>query len=933
MTADRNVDIGDWDAATADLAGADRHVARPQALTGSGTITGGSGPDRLRGTDGDDTLKGGAGADEMQGGHGNDLYFVDDSGDRVIEAADGGIDEVRTTVALAAPFENVENYTYLGSRAFQFIGTAAGNVLRADAGNDLLIGAGGSDALYGGGGDDFLDGGDDADLLDGGSGADTMRGGAGNDIYIVDSLADRILETDAADTGDLIRASISLDLGLFAGIEQAVLLGNAALDLLGSAADNRLEGNAGANHLEGGAGSDWLFGGAGDDSLDGGTGDDILFGGAGNDLYRIDSAADSVNEEAGGGIDAILCAFTFDLAGPYGQNVENLVLAAGAGAVDGAGNDAANGIFGNESDNRLDGRGGNDRLAGGAGDDRLDGGPGADLLEGGAGNDLYLVDDSGDRLLEVLAGSAGGVDTVWSSVGFSLAAFLNVENLVLTGEGDGDATGNALGNSLAGNAGANRLDGGAGDDVLSGDAGNDTLIGGAGRDRLAGGSGDDIYCLDAEDTIEESDGAGIDLVRMTAALAGLTFDLAVGFRGIENFALLGKLAGDVVGDAAANALAGNAAANRLDGGDGDDVLLGGAGKDLLQGGAGADWLDGGAGNDRLEGGDGNDVYVIDGAGDVILDSGADDRDQVRAAVSYTLAFGLEDLVLTGSLAIGGFGNAAQNSLTGNAAGNLLDGGGGADLMSGGRGNDTYVVDDPGDRVVELAGEGVDTVRSAIGFDLGGTASGVENLILTGTGDIDARGNGLANILTGNDGANRLDGAGGSDRLIGGKGDDVYVVDDAGDRVVESLANAAGGTDRVESAIAFSLAALANVEDLVLLTAAGAAAGTGNARANLIRGNDAANLLYGGAGNDRLEGGAGDDLLLGGLGDDLLAGGDGDDTAVFRGLAGDYRIGVVAGGFTLVDLKSAGGNDGTDILLGVEHLRFADRTIDLPLPEP
>ncbi len=922
MTADRDFDFTRWDRVD---------LAAPVPAANS-TVTGGSGPDRLRGTDGDDTLKGGAGADEMQGGAGNDLYYIDDVGDRAVEAADGGTDEVRTTVALAAPFENVENYTYVGSRDFRFIGSAAGNVLKADSGKDLLIGAGGSDVLMGGGGDDFLEGGDDADLLDGGSGADTLRGGTGNDIYLVDSPGDRIQETDAADTGDLIRATISLDLRAFAGIEHAALLGTAALDLVGSDADNRLSGNPGANRLDGGAGSDWLFGGAGDDSLDGGSGDDILFGGAGNDLYRIDSYADSVNEEAGAGIDGILCAFNYDLDSPYGRNVENLILAAGAGAIDGAGNDAANGIFGNDGDNRLDGRGGNDRLVGGAGDDRLDGGAGADLLEGGAGNDLYLVDDIADRVLEVLGGNAGGIDTVRSSVSFSLAAFLNVEDLVLTGEGDGDATGNAQGNVLAGNAGANRLDGGAGNDILLGDAGNDLLIGGAGRDRLAGGSGDDIYGLDDADTIEEAEGGGTDLIRMTATLPGLTFDLAADYLGIENFALLGKLAGDVIGDAADNSLTGNAAANRLEGGGGADVLLGGAGKDLLQGGAGADWLDGGAGIDRLEGGAGNDVYVVDSAGDLILDTGADDRDLVRATVSFALASGLEDLVLTGTAASFGIGNAAENALTGNAAGNLLDGGGGADLMAGGRGNDTYVVDDPGDRVVELAGEGIDTVRSAIGFNLAGEAAGVENLVLAGGGDIDGRGNDLANTLTGTDGANRLDGAGGADRLIGGKGDDIYVVDNAGDRVVENLATAAGGIDRVESSIAFSLAALANVEDLDLVAGAGAIAGTGNARANLIRGNESANLLDGGAGNDRLAGGGGDDLLQGGLGNDLLEGGAGDDTAVFRGLAGDYRIGATAGGFTVVDLKSAGGNDGTDTLFGVEHLRFADRILDLPPPE-
>lgn len=48
--------------------------------------------------------------------------------------------------------------------------------------------------------------------------------------------------------------------------------------------------------------------------------------------------------------------------------------------------------------------------------------------------------------------------------------------------------------------------------------------------------------------------------------------------------------------------------------------------------------------------------------------------------------------------------------------------------------------------------------------------------LTGSGDINATGNDLANTLTGNDGANQLDGGAGVDKLIGGKGDDTYTVD-------------------------------------------------------------------------------------------------------------------------------------------------------------
>src|SRR5205085_1250953 len=111
--------------------------------------------------------------------------------------------------------------------------------------------------------------------------------------------------------------------------------------------------------------------------------------------------------------------------------------------------------------------------------------------------------------------------------------------------------------------------------------------------------------------------------------------------------------------------------------------------------------------------------------------------------------------------------------TGNSAANSLDGGVGADSMIGGAGNDTYFVDNAGDTIAENAGEGTDIVQASVSYAL---SDNVDNLTLTGTGNINGTGNADVNVLTGNTGNNTLDGGVGADSLIGGAGNDTYVVD-------------------------------------------------------------------------------------------------------------------------------------------------------------
>lgn len=219
-------------------------------------------------------------------------------------------------------------------------------------------------AVGGSGADDII-GNNAANLLNGRGAGDRMEGGRGDDVYVVNSAGDLVVER-AGEGSDLVRSSISYTLG--GGVEDLTLAGGATVGT-GNAAANRIEGNSGSNRLSGGGSADWL---------DGSGGADLLLGGTGHDHFVFDDAGDRAIEEAGEGTDTVVSTVTARLT----ANVENLVLG-GTAAIAGTGNAAANRIEGNRAANDL---------AGGLGDDGLWGGAGQDRLRGGSGADRFFFD-------------------------------------------------------------------------------------------------------------------------------------------------------------------------------------------------------------------------------------------------------------------------------------------------------------------------------------------------------------------------------------------------------------------------------------------------------------------------------------------------------------------------------------------------------------
>lgn len=204
--------------------------------------------------------------------------------------------------------------------------------------------------------------------------------------------------------------------------------------------------------------------------------------------------------------------------------------------------------------------------------------------------------------------------------------------------------------------------------------------------------------------------------------------------------------------------------------------------------------------------------------------------------------------------------------------------------------------------------GRDELYGSTGNDvLQGYAGG--DTLVGSDGDDRLEGGWGPDLLVGGVGRDVLDGGAGADWMEGGAAGDSYLVDHAGDVVVER----GGGFDRIFSVLSLRLPSL--VEALTLVGDR-ALTGIGNPLDNAIAGGSGGDRLSGLGGGDWISGGSGNDVLLGGAGYDALYGGAGDDSLIdgtgndlLRGGAG---FDVLRGGAGDDDLS---GDWGRDILVG------------------
>jgi len=355
----------------------------------------------------------------------------------------------------------------------------------------------------------------------------------------------------------------------------------------------------------------------------------------------------------------------------------------------------------------------------------------------------------------------------------------------------------------------------------------DTINGGLGADTMNGGDGNDTYFVDnvgdiVTESFDDALGGTADIVFSSVSYSLLPGTFGNKGFGIENLTLTGTGNISATGNAKNNLLTGNSGNNTLDGGLGADTMKGGKGNDFINGGSGIDTADytgiGGAITLLAQGvvnkgTAGTDTLflvetIIAAAGfSNTIDASSLSSSPVSISVNLALnsllvnnipGLGFQSFntinfvnVIGTSQADSISGNSLSNRLDGGLGNDTLNGGLGADTMDGGDGNDTYFVDNVGDSVKEIfddaLGGTADIVFSSVSYSLlPGTSSnkgfGIENLTLTGTGNISATGNAKNNLLNGNSGNNTLDGGLGADTLVGGFGTDILLGGDGNDNL-------------------------------------------------------------------------------------------------------------------------------------------------------
>jgi Ca2+-binding RTX toxin-like protein len=757
-----------------------------------------------------------------------------------------------TLLELADPFGDI------------FICDQGSDTVAAAGGDDLIRGQLGADSLFGGGGADTIEGGQGNDTLDGSIGDDSLVGGDDDDLYIMDSLADIIVEGSTAGSGiDTVQTSLASVTITWANVENLTYTGTG--NFTGT-------GNDLANVITGAGGNDTLIGGLGADTLLGRNGDDV---------FRFNTAAEiGVFESVsgGGGNDTIelMSSGYHDFGTLLPTAVEKLDLRALSGDT------TVNMISSNSASNQIG-------VVGGF--------VGIMAVDGSAGHDIIQVNGSIIDLSEV-------VFTSWTDDADAI-------NLLGLSIADDSLVGTAQHDIFIGRAGKDTMIGNGGDDAfrysdLADFVAQESIDGGLGTDAIEltiAGSFDfrdllytSVEVLDFDATsgtttatfggsstqfgasaINRIDGsAGVDSLIVIGAnvdLSALTF---VNYSGGDTVSITGTAGNDV--------LTGTYWFDTISGGEGDDTLYGLVSTDRLLGGNDDDEL-------RVQGGafpnlsllDGGDDYDIIAMFDITPFNNALDLSQAQIIGVEGLKLDVINGAATATLGGHQLGGAVGFPIYDIIAADLASAitlkvtGSFADL-----GNLTYTNWNANDQVIILGTTGADYLLGSSKADLIGSSSNAGIDLLSGfAGNDTLFGGADADELNGGEGGDWLDGGAGADDLDGNTGFDFASYYEAAAGVTARLDYSSLNTGDAAGDTYTAIEGLIGTVHNDFLVGA-----TGGDYLTAQGGDD---YLAGEGGNDTIRGDGGQDHLWGGEGADALDGGGGYDIARY-----DFALtGVVA----------------------------------------
>ncbi len=784
----------------ATITGDDGSNAIDVTVTGSdpSTVSAGGGDDKV--------ITHGPGQVEVFGGDGNDTIggftlgssFHGEGGTDTFDLStlSPAVSGHELVVDLQNPAKGV---TYDGTRQVSIDGFEnvtgfqdSRNVLLGDNGDNVLIGGNQTNLIGGGEGNDTL-------VTYSHESSNVLNGAGGDDnVTLVRGIAYGGADTDLLHIVDFV-ASVPTTVQ-FTGKGQ---IGDVTFDLF-ERLDLQVDPSSQQVNLYGGAYDDILGGGAGNDNISGGAGSDVLSGGAGDDTFTIDSTNGHDTIDGGDGFDTLI----IDLAG---SNVGVVVDLEPSNGVDGgqnnhpetpAGSTIITPVYQSIESVQTKFGDGNDVIYGSSGADTINAGGGDDFIEDRSGADLIHGDAGNDRIIDQ-SDYGAGTDLIYGDAGNDWITIGSGSSTVYGGDGNDRIENFEFYYPTYGVPyHPDTIYGGAGNDSIQ-STGPGTYDGGADTDTLTidfSHNNQPGYVLDLRDS-----------TAVTTLAPGWTF---------TNFEIYNLTFGSQADTVSIR----YGAADHLDGGLGFGVT------DTLN-----IYVDAGMttpGYTETNDGYGHTTRTYDNG---MVVSGFEKINIIGAANPVT----------------GGPGN---DTLTGTSGADYIDGGAGKDKMTGGAGDDSYVVDNTGDKVIENAGEGNDTIYTNLATYSLALLPNVENLTYTGTANFKGTGNAADNILIGGGRDDTLNGGAGADTLMGGIGNDTYNVDNVGDSVIEQSKQ---GTDTIISTIDLGLPD--NVENLKL--SGPAVKATGNALDNVITGSSLDNILDGAGGADTMIGGLGSDLYL------------------------------------------------------------------------